>query len=299
MQRQGVRKTVREARGALLDGGTAMLVPRTRRFVRDRADRLGVRLLYHGGGLSTARRYLAVRRRLQPNSLTDADPFKLLDVGSRKIEWYERETPRRWGRLEDGDWDTQTNRVDGTIKYQSIAARLEDDVSWEKTPEWAAYVERLESGRRPKGCEIRDELRVRFDAIDDLYDRIATNSYRSQRDLWADDPERQRESFYKQGRVVDPRKDEITVTIGRDGTLFHRGRGDHRLVIAQLLELESIPILVRARHTEWQRRRDEIRAADSVDDLDEGTRALLDHPDLRDCRLGLDGGESTAAGGAT
>jgi hypothetical protein len=66
-----------------------------------------------------------------------------------------------------------------------------------------------------------------------------------------------------------------------------------------LLELESIPILVRARHTKWQRRRDEIRAADSVDDLDEGTRALLDHPDLRDCRLGLDGGESTAAGGTT
>jgi hypothetical protein len=232
MQRQGVRKTVREARGALLDGGTVMLVPRTCRFVRDRSDRLGVRILYHGGGLSMARRYLAVRRRLQPNSLTDADPFKLLGIGPRKIEWCERETPRRWGRLEGGDWDTQTNRVNGTLKYQSIAVRLEDGVSWEKTPEWAAYVERLESGRRPKGCETRDELRVRFDAIDDLYDRIATNGYRSQRDLWADDPERQRESFYKQGRVVDPRTDEITVTIGRDRTLFHRGRGDHRLVIA-------------------------------------------------------------------
>jgi hypothetical protein len=299
MQDQGSRGAVRGAGRALLEGGPAMLALRARRFLRERTDRLGVKLLYYGGGLSTVRRYVNVRRRLQPDALTDADPFKLLAVDPCRIEWREQETPRRWGRLEDGNWDTRTNRVDETVKYRSIAMHVEDDVPWEETPEWAAYVERLENGMQPKGCETRADLRARFEAIDDLYERIASNGYRSQRDLWAEDPERQRESFYKQGRVVDPRTDEVTVTIGCDGTLFHRGRGDHRLVIAQLLELETIPVLVRARHVGWQQRRDAIRTAGSVDRLDSGTRALLGHPDLRDCRADLEGGGSTAAGGTT
>lgn len=64
---------------------------------------------------------------------------------------------------------------------------------------------------------------------------------------------------------------EIAVDVGRDGQLlFVDGR--HRLAIAKILGLDTVPIVFLVRHSSWMEQR-EIFAKDE---------SVLDHPDLRD-----------------
>lgn len=142
--------------------------------------------------------------------------------------------------------------------------------------------ERLEAGERPRGCDTERELEARFAELDAIYDRIVTEGYRSQPEPWADRPDYQRDVFYKWDRTLDPRLDEIGVSIGRDGALLHSDRGDHRSAIAKLLDLEAIPVLVRRRHARWQSIREELATATRYSELTERARAHLEHPDGRD-----------------
>ena len=73
-------------------------------------------------------------------------------------------------------------------------------------------------------------------------------------------------------------KDEVTVNVARDGRLLMFS-GKHRLSIAKILALDSLPVLVLARHKEWQTVRDVINnwKGPSVVPPDH-----LDHPDLQE-----------------
>lgn len=274
----------RAAGDVLREDGVREFASVSKRYFRARQHAATTRLFNRCGGLAAARAYLAIRRRVRPGSVTDADPFELVSVDPRAIEHLETKTPQTWGRVRGGDWDRSRERVEETAEFRGISAHFADGVPWEETAKWEGYVRRLERGETPKGCETLEQLRRRLERVDEIYERIRAEGYRSQRDLWEHDPDRQRALFYKWGRTIDPLLDEVTVTIGRDGRLFHRGRGNHRLTIARLLDLEAIPVLVRTRHDGWQAIRDEIRAAGSIDALSEDARAALDHPDLRDLR---------------
>lgn len=284
MNETGARGTLRRAVAKLTDEGPGPLAAATERYARNRLEQQVTRALRQRGGIPTARRYLRTRRRLQPTSITDADPFRLVAVDPQQIERCEDATPSKWGRVSDGDWDRTATSLEETTDFRSITAHFVDGVPWEETAEWHRYVDRLERGNEPKGCTSKRELRERLERTDELYARIENTGYRSQRDLWAAQPDEQRELFYKWGTTIDPRLDEVTVTIGRDGEVFHRGRGNHRLTIAKLLGLESIPVLVRTRHARWQAIREEVRAVDSVAELRGEVQDVLEHPDVQDVR---------------
>ncbi|WP_072825491.1 hypothetical protein [Modicisalibacter ilicicola] len=49
-------------------------------------------------------------------------------------------------------------------------------------------------------------------------------------------------------------KDRLAVAIDRDGHVVKLNRGLHRLAMAQVLELEQVPVYVRAVHAEWWQR---------------------------------------------
>ncbi|WP_436347016.1 hypothetical protein [Natronorubrum sp. FCH18a] len=249
---------------------------------RRRRDRLCRRLLARAGGIRAGRTYLRARRRLKPESITDADPFVRLWIDPARIDRQVRTASKRWGRVESGDWDRDAIPFEETTAYGSVDAHFRRDVPWRETAEFEQYRERLEAGEQPKGCGTEAELEARFEELDTIYERIATDGYRSQPELWAERPDYQRDVFYKWDRTLDPRLDEITVSIGRDGSIFHGDRGDHRLAIAKLLDLEEIPVLVRCRHARWQSIRDELSAATRRSELTDRTRARLEHPDLRD-----------------
>lgn len=278
----------RRASGVLREEGPVEFARASVDYLEARRDALATRTLNRCGGLRAARKYLRVRRTVSPGTITDADPFALVRVDPRDVRYVEETTPRKWGRVRGGVWDRTTTRLEETAEYRDIRSHFVDGVPWERTSKWEGYVRRLERGETPKGCTTREELRERLERVDEIYERIRTEGYRSQRDLWEAEPDRQRASFYKWGRTIDPRLDEVTVTIGRDGRLFHRGRAHHRLTIARVLGLESIPVLVRTRHAGWQAIRDDLRAASSVEELGEPARSALDHPDLRPLRSALE-----------
>lgn len=250
-------------------------------YLRRRRDRLWKRLLARVGGILAARMYLQSRRRVQSERITDADPFARLWVNPARIDSQIRTPSKRWGRVADGDWDLAVVPFDETVAFRSVEAHFQDGVPWAETTEFEQYRDRLAAGERPKGCATEAELEARFEELDTIYDRIATDGYRSQPELWADQPGYQRTVFYKWDRTIDPRLDEVTISIGRNGQLVHSDRGDHRLAIAKLLGCQEIPVLVRRRHAAWQSIRDEITATPRRSALSEQARKYLDHPDIR------------------
>lgn len=278
----GLRELLGRAVTTMRSEGPVELVRRSVPVYRRRRDRLCRRLLARAGGIPAGRTYLRVRRRLQPESFTDADPFGLLRIDPARIERQVRTPSKRWGRVAGGDWDRTAIPFEETVAYGSVEARFQRGLPWRETDEFEQYRDRLEAGEQPKGCPTERELEERFEELDAIYERIATEGYRSQPELWADRPDYQREVFYKWDRTLDPRLDEITVSIGRDGTVLHSDRGDHRLAIAKLLGLEEIPVLVRRRHARWQSIREELATAARRSELTDRARANLDHPDARD-----------------
>jgi len=91
------------------------------------------------------------------------------------------------------------------------------------------------------------------------------------------------QSGYKQGRELGrvspyPEFDEVGVYVGREGRIDCAGFGKHRVIIAQQLGLDTIPVRVNVRHPKWQARRTAIvEAAQPL----EAAGEYRDHPDIQ------------------
>lgn len=112
-----------------------------------------------------------------------------------------------------------------------------------------------------------------------LAEKIELEGYQSQRELFSKYPDK---TWRKNNDAVHPYLNEIAINIGRDGRMGKKSSGSHRLSVAKELELDEVPVVVRARHRDWQKIRDQIRTTDAVNDLPETVTRHLDHPDLQD-----------------
>jgi hypothetical protein len=217
---------------------------------------------------ATVRRTIRLARRFGSHQFTDADPFALRWVDPERIGRVERESPQTVGVVVDGGWDRSLDRFDDRPIPVSIRTRLVDGADWTETLQF----ERLADERGP--AVARRWAR----SIDDLADRIDREGYRTQDALFERDP---RGTIESNTEAVSPRHNEIGVSLGREGELLWRHRGQHRLAIARALGIEAVPVLVLARHERWQAIRDHCRSSESVPSRFE------DHPDLRDLRSTL------------
>lgn len=193
-------------------------------------------------------KYLNLHRRFGDEKYTDADPFKCLYVDPSEIRYVVNGKKEKWGRVSNCNWDEAP--LEERTRYKSLRRHFNDGVSWEDLP--------LDTNRGHKK--------------DQVFEKISSNGYRSQRELhpiW--NPFRKRDY-------------EIGVVIDADGGIKWIGYGQHRLIIAKLLDLEEVPVQVHIRHQEWQNVRDELRTASSVADLSDQVRRQLNHPDLADLR---------------
>lgn len=180
----------------------------------------------------------------------------------------------RWrGAVQSGDWDGNTRGLDEYDLYSSLVDHFEEGTPWPETELWQRVKENCESNPdwNKWGCEDFRAFEDRLRRLDDLYEFMESEGYLSQSEILysSDDPMRD----YESGSYPLPLEyNEITVLIGRDGELIlHDGR--HRLAIASVLDVESVPVRVKVRHREWQEFRDEVYR---------GEAAGIDHPDLDD-----------------
>ncbi len=197
-------------------------------------------------------KYLNFRWFFGDDRYTDANPFKRLYVDPSDIEYAVDERKEKWGRVNNEGWNSVP--FDERTRYETLERHFVEEVPWEKLP--------LDNER---GC-----------TKDQLYERMVVEGYTNQRELhpvW--NPFRKRDF-------------EIGVVIDADGEIKWTGYGQHRLIIAKLLDIDEVPVQVHVRHREWQNVRDELRAAESIDDLSEKTRRVYDHPDLADLRSNIE-----------
>lgn len=180
-----------------------------------------------------------------------------------------------WDRLAtyDGVWYTRAfdppviAPFESHALYRSMRAHFDDGVPWEET-DWFHWIDEHPGavGQYPTA----ESTAERLDRVDELFEFIRSNGYKTQREL-----EDEAAIPLKQSTFPCPEHYEIDVNIGRSGELFFNFNGRHRLAIAKLLGLDRVPVRIFARHFEWQQKR--IAAVESP----ERVAGFEDHPDLK------------------
>jgi hypothetical protein len=197
-----------------------------------------------------------------------ADPRKLIWIDPAQISRYNcLALKKHEGELVceviGGNWDVNSLPISGHITYQGLHQRFLEGMDWKDTKLFCtdgyAYLKSTNN--------LDQKLRQRDALFASVRERGVSPSFI---------PEQQDRETYNEGGVKN-----IGVLIGRDGELIFSCRGWHRLCISKILKLSRIPVQVLARHTGWQKIREEIAAAgdDRISDL---ARTQLRHPDLVD-----------------
>jgi hypothetical protein len=273
----------------MIPSNVSRLLGRSRRVASDthplveRAVSAAVRY-YATAQVERARVVAALRydALIDPHRLYEVDPQRI----DRTVSWtrisadpkadehprFRRPKYRLAGRVFDGDWDRTADNITDSTVHRSFRAHFEDGVPWERTDFYAETLAAIEAGAEQWDCRSEADLQRRCEQLDDIYERMATEGYRTQNELYErghPDP-----SSHRIYRVI---WGEISVHVGRDGGfVFQDGR--NRLAMARVLGLESIPVAILVRHEDWQRKRDRIARGDlERSDLPERLRT---HPDL-------------------
>lgn len=217
--------------------------------------------------LAPLQRWHRVRRWIRPDRYTDAPAFAILEVDPRRIERSILTTAPRipqWGRVEGGDWDEAWTPFDERPVSRAVVARDEEGVPWTETALREAFAAELARFGNAWGYGSMAGFERRCEEVETLYRRVRDEGYRRQ------------DALVDRRSPTLVRLDEINVDVGRDGRLYWRCCGQHRLAIARQVGIDRVPVIVQRRHREWQAIRDRIRRGE-VADVDANLRT---HPDL-------------------
>lgn len=164
-----------------------------------------------------------------------------------------------------GDWDCELIPICDDPVYRAFHSRFIEDTSWEES----GYIEFLSTDVSEYGGQSTEEVCKRCNHIDKLYEYIRDQGYHSQRKLeMKNDLLRGLDQSFR-----PPAYREIAVNVTREGEfVWHAGM--HRLVIAKLLSVDSIPVRINVRHAQWQAFRDEVASGGNYEQFAE-------HPDIK------------------
>lgn len=182
------------------------------------------------------------------------------------------------GRIYGGDWDISDFKFKELEIFKAIASRISRGIAWEDTPFFRNVLNQIEAGKYLWQCENKKDLNRRCQYIDRLISSMRERGYRLNSEVVIEGDDLG--SLEKHSAAST----EITVNIGRNGEyLFQDSR--HRLAIAQILNLDLVPVKVLVRHQEWQELR-ELLASMTKAKGGTNKRELLSqspmHPDLDD-----------------
>jgi len=217
------------------------------------------------------------------------DPFKIINVDPDEIDRFTRRSiplwknnSNRFGSVINGDWDQKcdlvvdseyeesrwlyelifTEELTDSVFYQSFKEHFCNNVEWRDTEFIQRNIEMVERGREGwKKSNSEKELMNSCKYMDRLYSEILSEGYKSQNELEQD------QAF------LDSRLNEILVDIGRNGELLLVDNR-HRLTIAKIANIESVPVVFLVRHPQWMRYRDYVY----------NTKSRKRHPDFDEFR---------------
>lgn len=178
-----------------------------------------------------------------------------------KIKYFE------FGSVADGEWDLNTEPFS---HYNDILSSLKDILLFGKPYKLTKYyqnsIKKIENGEIVASCRNIDEFDCYIKRIMDLYEDIKINGYRRQEDI-------------TNGINSIDKSDYVTINIDRNGHFLFTD-GQHRLAIAKILNIPSIPVRVAMRHTQWVNLRKNILDIS----VESGGKIYqsIPHPDLND-----------------
>jgi len=197
---------------------------RVRRLVRVAAHRVAA-------GAGGARH--AARRRAAPHAWTHRDPHRVLWVAPGEVAatTAERLDEALRGRIVGGDWDTSAVPLRSLALWQGLEQRIVEGRDWADTV-LAAGTDgdaTPNAGRRlPTDDPVA--LAERLRRIDALVTSLRRDGWLAHHDVGA--------TFLR----------EMAVAVGRTGALIRNSGGLHRLIVAQLIGLDRIPVRVLVEH---------------------------------------------------
>lgn len=221
---------------------------------------------------------------LDPLKIVWVNPDRISRMSGRKDVIYDR-----WqdiGTVRKGDWDQCTPReptgprkkhvqgvfyaekIEDTDIFRSFESRFKSGIRWEETSLFQSIHSAINDGITIwRGSQSREDILARCRKIDDLYQEIKNQGYKSQFELF-----QQHELDTEHVGFLDVLTDEVSIDIARDGELLFAD-GRHRICLAKVLGLEAIPVVVLVRHRQWLERREEIYR-------DRKRPEITTHPDL-------------------
>jgi 2-polyprenyl-3-methyl-5-hydroxy-6-metoxy-1,4-benzoquinol methylase len=190
-----------------------------------------------------------------------------------KITFNNNNAPlKQFGSVEEGEWDLLTEDINTLKIYKAFSEYISNKKSLKDTEFYNSNIRTKTDYNNQGGSRIWEyiseyEYDERIKKIDYLVNSIKRSGYLTQAQL-GDDPE-----------------DEIMVKIGRNGEILFFN-GIHRLCISKLLNIEMVPVIIKARHKEWVKLKEELYAYAQLQHLGgkhEGKLyQKLAHPDLHD-----------------
>jgi len=190
-----------------------------------------------------------------------ANPEKIIYIDPAKVRFRlrnEKSKANLFPPIMDGSWDQDVELFESHVKVHSIYQHFINGLEWKYTAmfkNW--YPKRLKNEVKVLGCFSIDEILSHYEKnIDALYVSMKENG------------------FLPPNYQVDP----VYVYIGRHGEIIYSASGNHRLTISRILKLKIIPVLVKCRHRNWMRIRDEVNEIAHIN----GNNAITEHPDLND-----------------
>jgi hypothetical protein len=150
-----------------------------------------------------------------------------------------------------GDWDVSNlmDFEDGII-YTSIRDMIVDKKEWQETSLYVYIVKKMQAGEPKWDCDTVEKCVQRGKYLLDLYDDIKNIGNIVSRDDLTKYKLKSKSSFGK--------NDCIQVAIGRNGQILFASNGSHRLSIAKILGIPTVPAMVCRRHVEWEKYRKKV-----------------------------------------
>jgi hypothetical protein len=141
--------------------------------------------------------------------------------------------------IEDGDWDLKKRKLQ---LHPTIKELFIDGIPYQKTQQYKDMQEAIENRDYGKSywCRTQEELDNYFKVLISTYRSIRKDGYKTQEELKKED---------KTGN--NDTTDEIRVSIDREGIYILENAGSHRLGIAKLLKLKTVPVIVVRIHYDW------------------------------------------------
>lgn len=149
-----------------------------------------------------------------------------MQVNQYSFAWKQKDS----GRVIGGDWDQLENltAIDSRFKYNACIERWKLNKTWEETGIYDFMLECIQQRNGPVDkCSSLDDILARYERLDNLFENVKlTGRLKTQREL---NPR----CYNEEGGIF--------IHIGRQNQVIFGGGGIHRLAIAKVLQLNSIP----------------------------------------------------------